>query len=152
MVVDGNNLEMGTRPCDPLCRAVLAWRDHSLLQVHQSHETTATKLWTCRPWFAHYCALLLAGLHWSQCRVEGRRWKLYPGFNLDLVESLGCCEYLALLYCAMGLMPLQMIPILYLLGLGLLPRQWQQEAKQRSARRSPNVISNPRLQLNRFGV
>jgi len=45
-----------------------------------------------------------------------------------------------------------MIPILYLVGLGLLPRQWRQEAKQRSPRRSPTVISNPRLQLNRFAV
>jgi len=45
-----------------------------------------------------------------------------------------------------------MIPILYFIGLGLLPRQWQQEAKQRDARRLSTVISNPRLQLNRLGV
>jgi hypothetical protein len=45
-----------------------------------------------------------------------------------------------------------MIPILYLLGLGLLPRQYQKEAEQRTLRRSPTtIISNPKLQ-NRFGV
>jgi hypothetical protein len=101
--------------------------------------------------------LIIALSFWQVYTGLNKEWKAVGGSYVPtwiwtwwkvwvVVSTRHCCNM------QRGLMPLQMIPILYLIGLGLLPRQWQQEAKQRSARRTPNVISNPRLQLNRFGV
>jgi hypothetical protein len=145
---------MRNRAGHRLRRPVLLRRHHSFLQARQSHQTTVTKLWPCRSRSTCHRPVLLAGIHRSQYRVETRWWEIHPQFNLDLVESLGCRKFSHYRDRCDGTdAPLQMIPILHLLGLGLLPRQYRKEAEQRNPRRqSPTVISNPRLQQHRFGV
>lgn len=78
-------------------------------------------------------------------------WQVYTGLNTEWKRVGG--RYIPNSIWTWWKVWVIMIPILYLLGLGLLPRQYRKEAEQRNPRRqSPTVISNPRLQQHRFGV
>lgn len=78
-------------------------------------------------------------------------WQVYTGLNTEWKRVGG--RYIPDSIWTWWKVWVVMISVLYLLGLGLLPRQYRKEAEQRTPRyRSPTVISNPRLQQHRFGV
>lgn len=123
--------EMGARSYLSLYRTMLTRRHHPLVQVFQVDPSTSPKLCSCYAGTYDHVSLLFSSIvSGADYACSGLSfWQVYTGMREEWPEVSG--YEVPMGYCVFWKVWVIVIPILYLFGLALLPRQYRKEKEQR---------------------
>jgi hypothetical protein len=139
---------MGTCPCLSLHCTMLAWRHHPLYQICKGYWTTAAKLWPRHSRDSNHVSstvlyFLLLGTFTELLHSALSFWQVYTGLDEEWLRIGG--NPVPMVIWTWWKVWTVMIPLLYLCGLALLPRQYRLEQIQRENRCVPFFVKLPTL-------